>query len=130
MTQKRLWRCGLVVILSMALATPARAESLKTAAAEISIAIVVVGIAVGVGVTVLVMHYSRKRSVTGCVTLGTSGMMVTDEGDKRIYALAGSTGGITPGNRMKLQGKRVKSADKTRVWEASKVNKDFGVCPP
>jgi hypothetical protein len=59
-------------------------------------------------------------------------MTVTDEKDKQIYALSGNTTGIKPGDRMKLQGKKVKSkgADHTVVWEAKAVAKDFGVCQP
>ena len=57
-------------------------------------------------------------------------MTITDEKDKQIYALSGDTAGIKPGNRMKLQGKKVKAADKTVVWEAKAVTKDFGVCQP
>ena len=59
-------------------------------------------------------------------------MTITDEKDKQVYALSGNTAGIKPGDRMKLQGKKVKSkgADKTLVWEAKAVPKDFGVCEP
>jgi hypothetical protein len=82
-------------------------------------------------VTVIVIHESRKqRAITGCVTSGPSGMAITDEKDKRTYALSGDTVGITPGDRMKLQGKKIKpkGPDKTLGWEAKKVAKDFGVC--
>jgi hypothetical protein len=59
-------------------------------------------------------------------------MTVTDEKDKQTYALSGNTSSIKPGDRMKLQGKKVKSkgADKTPVWETKAVAKDFGVCQP
>ena len=59
-------------------------------------------------------------------------MTVTDEKDKQTYALSGNTTAMKPGDRMKLQGKKVKSkgADKTLVWEAKGVAKDFGVCQP
>jgi hypothetical protein len=57
-------------------------------------------------------------------------MSVTDEKDRQIYALSGNTVGIKPGDRMKLQGKKVKpkSPDKTLVWETRGVNRDFGLC--
>jgi hypothetical protein len=57
-------------------------------------------------------------------------MTVTDEKDKEIYALSGDTTGVKVGDRMKLQGKKVKSKgpDKTLAWEAKKVAKDFGAC--
>jgi hypothetical protein len=57
-------------------------------------------------------------------------MTITDEKDKRVYAESGSTAGITRGDRVKLQGKKVKAQgpDKSLAWETEKLNKDFGVC--
>jgi hypothetical protein len=59
-------------------------------------------------------------------------MSVTDEKDKRTYVLSGNTAGIKPGDRMTLQGKKIKpkGTDKTLTWEAKNVTKDFGVCQP
>jgi hypothetical protein len=59
-------------------------------------------------------------------------MTLVDEKDKQIYMLSGDTTDIKPGDRMKLQGKKVKSKppDKTLGWEASQVTKNFGACPP
>jgi hypothetical protein len=71
-------------------------------------------------VAVLAIHYSKKRAITGCVVSGVNGMSVTDEKDKQVYKLSGTTTGTKPGDRMRLQGKKVKpkGADKTLVWEA------------
>jgi hypothetical protein len=122
----------LIIALGMALSTPARADSLKTTSEHIVIGIVAVAAAVAVVVTVVVIHYSKKRAITGCVNSGAHGMTVTDEKDKQIYALSGNTTSIKPGDRMKLQGRKVKpkGPDKTLVWEAKEVTKDFGVCQP
>jgi hypothetical protein len=81
-------------------------------------------------VTVMIIHYSKKSAITGYVNSGGNGMTLTDEKDKHIYALSGDTTGIKPGDRIALQGKKVKpkGPDKTLVWEAKKVTKDFGVC--
>ncbi len=58
-------------------------------------------------------------------------MSVTDDKDKRLYALSGNTAGIKPGDRMTLQGKKIKPKDgKVLVWETKKISKDFGVCQP
>jgi hypothetical protein len=59
-------------------------------------------------------------------------MNVTDDKDKRLYALSGNTAGIKPGDRMTLQGKRTKPKDagKTLGWETKLVAKDLGVCQP
>jgi hypothetical protein len=134
MSQKYLWRGILIVVLSVALATPARAQSGgKIGPSNGTIVGAIVGVAAAlVVVAVVAIHYSRKRAITGCVNSAGSGMTVTDEKDKQIYTLSGNTTSIKPGDRMKLQGKKVKSkgADKTLVWETKAVTKDFGVCQP
>jgi hypothetical protein len=56
-------------------------------------------------------------------------MTVTDEKDKRIYTLAGDPVGVKPGDRMTFEGKRKKD-DKSLVFEAKSVTKDFGSCQP
>jgi hypothetical protein len=130
MPQKSLWRGVLIVVLCLALSAPARANtSLKTAATEIVIGIVAAAAVVTVLVVVLI-HKSKKTAITGCVGSGENGMTITDEKDRRIYALSGNTMGIKPGDKMKLKGKKVKAKgpDKTLVWEAKAVTKDFGVC--
>lgn len=131
MSSRDLWRWVLIVALSVVLITPARADKLQTDGEEIVIGIVAVAVALVVG-TLLIIHYSKKRTITGCVSSGETGMTVTDEKDKQIYALSGNTVGIKPGDRMRLQGKKVtpKSPDKTLVWETREVNRDFGLCQP
>jgi len=121
----------LIIALGAALSTPARADSLKSRSDDIVVG--VVAALAGVVVAVLVaVHYSKKRAITGCVVSREKGMSVTDEKDGQVYALSGNTTGIKPGDRMKLQGKKAKAkgADKTLVWEATEVSKDFGVCQP
>ena len=130
MSSKFLW-CGVLVIaLSAALATPANADNLKTISDESRIAIVAVAAVIVVVVTVVAIHYSKKRTVTGCVSSTGNRMTVTDEKDLRVYALAGNTVGIKPGDRMKVQGKRIKpnGSDKASVLEARRVVGDFGAC--
>jgi hypothetical protein len=115
----------------MALVTPARADKLTADAAGIIAGIVAVSIAITFGVAVVVVHYSRKRTVTGCVTSGVNGMTVTDEKDKHIYTLSGDTADVKPGNRMTLHGKKLKSesSHKMLLWETTRVATDFGACP-
>ena len=133
MNQKCLWRGVLIVVLCAALATPARAQSGGKIVSNGTIAGVIVGIVAAVVVVAIVaIHYSRKRTITGCVSSGGSGLTITDEKDKQPYALSGNTAGIKPGDRMRVQGKKVESkgANKTLVWEAKAVSRDFGVCQP
>ena len=135
MTSKYAW-CGvLIVVLGLALAQLAEAQLINgqmgPSGGPIVVGIVVTAVALVVA-TVLVIHYSKKRAITGCVISGQSGMTLTDEKDKQIYTISGDTTGIKPGDRMKLQGKKVKpkGVDKTLVWEARQVSKNYGACSP
>jgi|SRR5271156_257887 len=133
--------CGvLIVALSGALAVPAKAQGfpqgfpsgpIGPSAGPIVAGIVGTAAALVV-VTVLVIHYSKKRAITGCVVSGQSGMTLVDEKDKQIYTLSGETTGIKPGDRMKLKGKKVKpkGPKKTLIWEARQVSKNYGACSP
>jgi hypothetical protein len=132
MSQKSFWRAVLIVALGLAIAKPAKADKLSDAGRNIVIGIVAVTAALAVVVTVVVIHYSKKRTITGCVKSGEKGMSVTDEKDEQVYTLSGNMIGVISGNRMKLQGEKIKpkGADKTLVWEEKNVIRDFGVCQP
>ena len=133
---------GLIIALSIVLCVPAKAQSspgigfpsgpigCACAGEIIGGAIgVVAGIAV---ITIVAIHYSKKRTITGCVVPRGSRMTVTDEKNQQTYDLFGNTAGVAPGERMKLEGKKVKSGgpDKTLAWKAKKVAKDYGACHP
>jgi len=131
---KFLWRGALVVALCVVLAMPAQAQpnSIDNLARNVVIGIVAVSAALVV-ITVVIVHESRKkRTVTGCVISGANGMSVTDEKDKRIYALSGNTADIKVGDRVTLQGKNAKSKDAKAplAWDVNKETKDFGACQP
>ena len=83
MAQKHLLRGTLILFLCMAVATPARADKLSDDVAGIIAGIVVVTIGVTLGVAFVVVHYSKKRTVTGCVVSAPGGcpspMKVTSE---------------------------------------------------
>jgi hypothetical protein len=57
-------------------------------------------------------------------------MSVTDDQDKRLYALSGNTTGVKAGDRMTLQGKKIKPKDAGEpvVWETKTISKNFGSC--
>jgi len=132
-TQKYLWRGVLVVLMSMALTAPARADNLSTTGRNIVIGIVAVTAAVAVVITVVILHESKKdRIITGCVSSSANGMTITGENDSRVYALTGNTVGIAPGERLRLKGKKAKSRDSARtlIWITTSVNRDFGTCSP
>ncbi len=130
MTQKFFWRGVMILALCVALATPTRADTISNDARNVVIGIVAVSVALVV-ITVVIVHESRKkRTVTGCVISGANGMSVTDEKDKRIYALSGNTSDIKPGDRVTLHGKKVnpKGANAPLAWDVSNETKDFGAC--
>jgi hypothetical protein len=129
--QKSLGRAVVVVVLCAALAMPARADW-KSQVDDDILAAVVVAAAIVVVAAIVIVHYSKKRTVTGCVISGPNGMTVTDEKDRQTYALSGNTVGITPGERLRLHGKKIKprGPNKKLVWEAGTVARDFGVCQP
>jgi hypothetical protein len=83
-------------------------------------------------VAVSVHHRHKKDAITGGVVAGDNEMRITDEENGESYVISGATTDVRPGDRMRLLGKKVKpkGADKTRVWEAKEVIKDFGVCQP
>ena len=132
-TSKSLW-CGvLIVALGVTLSTSAEAQ---TGGGKIVSNGTIAGVIVGVLAAVVIVAYvvihesSKKRSITGCVIPGASGMSVTDEKDKRSYVLSGNTGDIKPGDRVTVQGKKIKPKDagKPVVWETKTISKDFGSC--
>lgn len=113
MPQKSFWRSVLIAVICVSLATPARAD-LNSDARNIVIGIVAVTAAIAVVVTIVVIHYSKKRTITGCVDSGANGMTITDERDQRVYVLSGNTAGVTPGDRTKFQGQKVNPRAPTR----------------
>jgi len=129
MHHKYLWRVALVAILCLVLAKPARANY-QTAGDAIIVGIVVVSAAIAVLVIVLILHHKGPKSeITGCVSSGTNGMSLTDEIDKRTYMLSGDTAAVKTGDRVTLEGKRKTKGD-TFIFQAQKVNRDFGACHP
>ena len=96
---------------------------------DASVAGIVAGLVGGTAVVVYLLV--RKSTVTGCVAAGDHTLTLAADGG-RTYFLAGNTAGVTPGNRVKLQGKKQKSADNSTpfVWETEKISKDYGACRP
>jgi hypothetical protein len=123
----------LTIALTFVLCIPLEAQNAGKIVSNGTIAGVIVGVVAGVDVLAIVaIHYSKKRTITGCVNSEANGMTVTDEKDKQSYLLSGDTTNVKPGDRMRLQGNKVKpkGSDKTLAWDTRKVANDFGVCQP
>lgn len=128
---KSLWCLVLIVVLSVVLVEAAEAKGYPSGGAIVA-AIVGVVAALAVVTYVVIHESSKKRTITGCVSSGENAMSLTDEKDKRSYALTGNTADVKPGDRVTLQGKRIKPKDagKPLLWETKKISKDLGVCQP
>src|SRR5256885_17054391 len=124
----------LIVTLSFALCMPAEAQSSSgKIVSDGTIAGGIVGAVAAVAVVAIVaIHYSKKRMITGCVKSAGNGLTVIDEKDRQTYALSGDTTAIKLGDRVRLQGKKVKSmlSGAPLGWEIKTVVKDLGVCQP
>jgi hypothetical protein len=120
------------MVLSVTLAMPARADGFTAARTIIVVAATTLAAAIVVVVAVSVHHRHEKDAISGCVVAGDNGMRITDEENGKSYVISGDTTDVRPGDRMRLLGKKVKpkGSDKTGVWEAKQVIKDFGVCQP
>ncbi|MGH9758836.1 MAG: hypothetical protein ACRD4M_13945 [Candidatus Acidiferrales bacterium] len=134
MTKNCFWGAVLVIALGFLLATPATAQNIPGTSLSNgqAYAIVVGVVAVVVVVAIVVIHKSKNRTITGCVVSEANGMNLTNEKDKRIYALSGNTAGITPGDRVTLQGKKIKSNESGGAlgWQTKRITQDFGACHP
>jgi hypothetical protein len=124
----------LVIALSCVLCMPAKADSgtIGGVGTGTIVGVVVGVVAVVAVVAIVVIHKtSGKGTITGCVKPAQNGMSVNDEKDQRVYTLSGDTAGVKPGERMTLQGKKIKpNAGNPPGWEITKVRTDYGVCQP
>jgi hypothetical protein len=136
MSQKTSWRGVLVGLLCVALATPVGAQNgsgkglisykgSDNTAAKSGAAAGVVGAA-----AIITLVLTHKKQITGCVTANDKGMDITDEHNKQTYELLGSRAYLKPGERVRLQIKKINLKEKGRapIWEVQKLIKDYGAC--
>lgn len=122
----------LIITLGLALTTPVAAQVGKIGYSGPIVGPIVGAVAAVAILIIVAVHYSKKRSITGCVAAVGDGMTITDEKGRQIYALSGDSTGAKPGDRMKLKGKKAKrtGSDTAPVWKVTDVSKDLGVCQP
>lgn len=83
------------------------------------------GVAVGAGLLYWKLHHGAK--LRGCVT-GSGDKLVNDK-DKQTYILTSKQNEtVKPGERVELQGKKVKSDLGEPGFEVYKMTKDLGQC--
>jgi hypothetical protein len=138
MSLKTFSRGVLTAFLCAALATPMGAQGigdLTRGAGRIGPSKgTVIGILAGVvaAVVIVVVLLKHKKKITGCVNADANGMRITDERDNHTYSLSGNTADIKPGDRVILQGEKIKSKEKGGVmtWRVDKLTSDLGSCRP
>lgn len=71
----------------------------------------------------------HDHNVTGCAASGPDGLELISESDQQTYSLVGDTGGIKPGDRVRVSAKKQKTGSGgPHQLLVDKLNKDFGAC--
>jgi hypothetical protein len=127
-------RASIALALCLVLALPALPQSGGTigpSKGEIIgiIAAVAAGLVV-VGVLVYQGTHRHPASITGCVASGADGLTLRNEKDKKVYALSGYSAALNAGERVTIQGKKIKDASGKPSFQVTTLAKDFGACTP
>jgi hypothetical protein len=135
MTVPSLHRTSIGLALCLLLALPASPQtgggSIGPSKGEIIG--IIAGVAAGlVVVGVLVYHGTHKHpsSITGCVAPGADGLTLRNEKDKKMYALSGYSAALNAGERVTIQGKKIRDASGKPSFQVATLAKDFAVCTP
>jgi hypothetical protein len=97
----------------------------------------VIGAAVGavavITIVGVVIYFAvRQPRITGCAAAGPDGSM-TLQGSKTgdpLYVLQNAPPTLQAGQRVKVFGKKMKQADKAKVFTVARVDKVYGACSP
>jgi hypothetical protein len=80
-------------------------------------------------VTGLVLYVTlRKTYITGCAQSANGASSLTDDQDKRSYALVDESSDLKAGERFKLQGKKKRDKQGKLSFRVSKIKQDYGPC--
>lgn len=93
---------------------------------------IIAGAAAAVTVVgILIYREGHKHpSITGCVATGADGLNLRNEKDKEIYALSGDATALRVGERVKLQGRKMKNSGGKHSFQVERLTKDYGACNP
>ena len=121
----------LVCILVTASAATANSQSdtigiTKGQERWIVVGIAAIGAGIGLGVYFAIHH---GHSIKGCAASGPGGLELQGRGDQPTYALVGGLGGIQSGERIRVSGKKAKTAaGASPQFIVEKLDKDYGAC--
>ena len=116
-----------VLFLSTALVAKADLPYSSNNAKNAGVIIGVVAVTAGVG---FLVYYSAHHghSLRGCASSGPDGLQLANEGDGRTYELTGESAAVTPGDRVRVSGKKSKGDTNHRQFVVTKLSKDYGAC--
>jgi len=91
-----------------------------------------IGIGIGAavaGASALYLAEHHRGSVSGCVRQAANDRFsLVDSKSGESYLLVLASADVTPGDQVKLSGKKTKDAEGNPSFEVRKVEKDFGAC--
>ncbi len=91
-----------------------------------------IGIGIGAavaGASALYLIEHQRGSVSGCVRQAANDRLtLVDSKSGESYLLVLASVDVTPGDQVRLSGKKTKDANGNSSFEVRKVEKDFGAC--
>jgi hypothetical protein len=93
---------------------------------------IIAGAAAAIAVVGILLYRQAHKhpSITGCVATGADGLNLKNEKDKNIYTLSGDSTALRAGERVKLQGKKIKDSGGKPSFHVERLKKDYGNCNP
>ncbi len=92
---------------------------------------IVVGSAVAITVVTVILVHNAHPTLKGCVTAGTGGLLMHNDGDQKMYALSGTTASVKVGDVVKVKGKKYKKQKDSagnEEFSVTQIGKDYGPC--
>ena len=118
----------LLLLAALLVTTTRQAEASIPTGTQIVLIFVAVG-AIGAGIGVGVYYAVRQPpSITGCVVSGRDGLTLQNEADQKIFLLTGDAASLPPGHRIRVKGKKKKTATGPTLFFVEKLRNDFGAC--
>jgi len=87
-----------------------------------------IAIPVAIGIVIYAVHRKHAHTLKGCAVSSPGGLQLIKDGGKQTYDLVGATAMIKSGDRVQLNGKKIKVNSNQRQFVVEKVSKDYGAC--
>jgi hypothetical protein len=134
MAVQTLLRTSTVVAVCLVLAVSAFPQSglsgIGPSKGEVIGLSVAAGAVLGVGGYLIYRAAHKHASIQGCIATDQNGLSLQNEKGKKMYALAGDSATLRAGQRVALNGKKVKDSTGKVTFQVQKLTKDYGACQP